>query len=107
MPCSSVFLHCKQNSTHLAGALACLQAVFTFPSSEALFVQWRRELLPMPGMRVNRTAIQCISQLAGKTVAGFKLRPYVRDGNSTHTALTGGGGGCRVGRRWDASGCCV
>ena len=55
---------------------AFVEATFTFPASEAGFAAWRRELLPVAGMRVERRQIQSFSQLDGKTVAGFKLRPY-------------------------------
>lgn len=70
--------------------LAFLEAAWTFPPTPQEFPQWRRELIPSPHIRVNRTLVRHFEQLSGKTVAGLKLRPYVPDlGGVIHTAMTG------------------
>eukprot|EP00887_Chlorella_sp_A99_P003192 scaffold9.g3192.t1 len=70
---------------------AVVEATFTFPADPAAFPAWRRELLPPPATRVNRSALSSFSQLAGKTSAGFKMRPYVLEwgGNRSHTGAAG------------------
>jgi hypothetical protein len=71
---------------------AFLEATFTFPASEAGFAAWRRELLPVAGMRVDQRQIRSFNQLAGNTVAGFKLRPYSKL-DSPNMPGTGAGSG--------------
>lgn len=60
--------------------LAFFEAVFSFPDSPAAFPAWRAALAPpVPGLRVERQALRSFSQLAGKSVAGFKLRPFTHE----------------------------
>lgn len=64
-----------------AQKLAFLEAAFAFPAADAAsstWAAWRAALSPpVPGLRVNRAALrQGPATLAGKSVAGFKMRPY-------------------------------
>lgn len=75
-----------------AQKLAFLQATFAFPKSPADYPAWRDALAPpgMPGLRMERGALRRWAQLAGKTVSGFKMRPYVLGGGSSSGAAAGG-----------------
>lgn len=90
-----------------AQKLAFMEAAFTFPATPTAFAAWRRELLPAPHIRVNRTLVRDFGQLEGKTVAGFKLRPYAGAGNQSHTAMTGGREPLLLPAIWKKSSDCV
>lgn len=89
--------------------LAFFEAVFSFPASPAAFPAWRASLAPpVPGLRVERQAVRSFSQLAGKSVAGFKLRPFTHDASLPSAGQLpgseGGAGGGQTGASSSASG---
>ena len=67
-----------------AQKLAFMDAVWRVPRAPAEFPTWRDALLPVPGIRVNRTAIRDFAAVEARDYrfAGFKLRPYAADGGS-------------------------
>lgn len=70
-----------------------LSATFSFPRTAAAWPAWRAALAPsVPGLRVDHKALRSYDQLEGKSVAGFKLRPYML-GESAQ----GSGGGVESG----------
>jgi hypothetical protein len=71
-----------------AAKTAFMEAVFTFPPSEAQHAGWRREVLR--GKRIDRSQLADHAQLANKTVAGFKMRPYTLDGDGGSPGDLGG-----------------
>ncbi|KAI3429348.1 hypothetical protein D9Q98_005443 [Chlorella vulgaris] len=76
---------------------AFIDAAFTFPRNAAAFISWRQEL--MQAKRVDRSKLTTFSQLAGKTVAGFKMRPYTlasSSSNSSGNSSAGGSTGSRM-----------
>lgn len=73
-----------------AQKIAFMEAAFTFPADAARFGAWRQELLR--GKRVDRAQVQQFAQLAGKTVAGFKMRPYILDGGTGGDGNSSGSG---------------
>jgi hypothetical protein len=75
---------------------AFIDAAFTFPHNAAAFSSWRQELLQ--AKRVDRSKLTTFSQLAGKTVAGFKMRPYTlaTSSNSSGNSSAGGSTGSRM-----------
>lgn len=76
---------------------AFMEAVFTFPPNEARHGAWRREILR--GKRINRSQLASYAQLAGKTVAGFKMRPYTLDGDRGSQGNDAGRGSRTLGSR--------
>ena len=67
-----------------AQKLAFMDAVWRVPRAPAEFPAWRDALLPVPGIRVNRTAVRDFAAVEARDYrfAGFKLRPYAADGGS-------------------------
>ena len=67
-----------------AQKLAFVDAVWRVPRAPAEFPAWRDALLPVPGIRVNRTAVRDFAAVEARDYrfAGFKLRPYAADGGS-------------------------
>ena len=65
-------------ATAAAGSeLLLLRLLLRCPQDESSFAAWRRELLPAPQVRANRSALAGgLAALAGRTSAGFKMRPY-------------------------------
>ena len=58
-------------------------------TARTLFVlaQWARELLSMP--RIDRPLIADYARVSKASAIGFKIRPYLLNGPSSHTGATG------------------
>lgn len=72
--------------------LRFLEATFSLPAQVDDWALWRSALLPpVPGLRVDRKQLSHPAQLEGKSVAGFKLRPYPLAGVAGSGLLGAGG----------------